>query len=202
MIGESYLASLFALDRDSFPPGQATDGAIYAIALLIGGPLFRLLMVLGKVIVSGIGFGVVGQVGTARVLYGMARDGKLPRFLAHVNRRSRVPDAAIVLVAAINLIFALALANQLLLLISMVSFGALFGFLMLHISVIVHFVVRQNSRDWLRHLVVPLIGIAIVGYMLVNMAVEAKILGLAWLAIGALTATALKLTGRRIAMPI
>ena len=47
----------------------------------------------------------------------------------------------------------------------------------------------------------PLIGIAIVTYMLVNMAVQAKILGLAWLAIGALTATALKLTGRRIAMP-
>jgi amino acid transporter len=85
MIGESYLASLFALDRDSFPPGQATDGAIYAIALLIGGPMFRLLMVLGKVIVSGIGGCLVGQVGTARVLYGMARDGKLPRFLAHVN---------------------------------------------------------------------------------------------------------------------
>jgi amino acid transporter len=132
----------------------------------------------------------------------MARDGKLPRFLAHVNRRSRVPDAAIVLVAAINLIFALALANQLLLLISMVSFGALTGFLLLHISVIVHFVVRQKSRDWLRHLVVPLIGIAIVTYMLVNMAVQAKILGLAWLAIGALTAIALKATGRRIAMPI
>jgi hypothetical protein len=49
---------------------------------------------------------------------------------------------------------------------------------------------------------VPLIGIAIVSYVLVNMAVEAKILGLAWLAIGALAAIALKLTGRRIAMPI
>ena len=73
---------------------------------------------------------------------------------------------------------------------------------MLQISVIVHFVSRQKSKDWLRHLVVPLIGIAIVSYVLVNMAVEAKILGLAWLAIGALAAIALKLTGRRIAMPI
>jgi hypothetical protein len=73
---------------------------------------------------------------------------------------------------------------------------------MLHISVIVHFVLRQKSKDWLRHLIVPLIGIAIVTYVLVNMAVEAKILGLAWLTIGAATAIALKLTGRRIAMPI
>jgi amino acid transporter len=202
MIGESYLASLFALDRVSFPPGQATDGAIYAIALLIGGPMFRLLMVLGKVIVSGIGGVLAAQVGTARVLYGMARDGKLPRFLAHVNPRSRVPDAAIVMVGAINLILGLALANQLLLLISMVSFGALTGFLMLHISVIVHFILRQKSKDWLRHLVVPIVGIAIVGYVLVNMAVEAKIAGLTWLAIGALTAIGLNLTGRRVAMRI
>ena len=113
-----------------------------------------------------------------------------------------MPDAAIVLVGGINLILGLALANQLLLLISMVSFGALTGFLMLHISVIVHFVLRQKSKDWLRHLVVPLIGIAIVSYVLVNMAVEAKIAGLAWLAIGALTVIGLKLTGRRVAMRI
>jgi hypothetical protein len=96
----------------------------------------------------------------------------------------------------------LALANQLILLISMVSFGALTGFLMLHISVIVHFVLRQKSKDWLRHLVVPLIGLAIVSYVLVNMAVAAKIAGLAWLAIGALAAIGLKLTGRRVAMPV
>jgi hypothetical protein len=42
-----------------------------------------------------------------------------------------------------------------------VNFGALFGFLMLHVAVIVHYVLRLRSRDWLRHPLMSLIGFAI-----------------------------------------
>ena len=38
---------------------------------------------------------------------------------------------------------------------SLVNFGALFGFLMLHVAVVVHYSLRCRSRDWLRHLSVP-----------------------------------------------
>jgi amino acid transporter len=202
MVVESYLATLFVLNLTSFPPGEPTDGAIYAIAVLIGGPAFRILMVLGKVLVSGIGGVLAGQVATARILYGMARDGKLPRFLAHVHAKRRVPDAAIISVAAINLVIGLAFANQLALLISMVSFGALTGFLLLHLSVSVHFVWRQKSTNWLRHFLVPLIGLATNGYVLLNMAVQAKIAGIAWLAVGLLALIGLKLAGRRVVLPV
>ena len=201
MVLESYLASLFALNRASFPPGEATDGAIYAIAALIGGPLLRLIMVLGKVLVSGIGGVLAAHVATARIVYGMARDGKLPRFLAHVHAKRRVPDAAIVSVAAINLIASLALANRLALLISMVSFGALIGFLLLHVSVIVHLTWRQKSENWLRHLVAPLIGFAVNAYVLLYMDVQAKITGVAWLTMGVLALVGLRLAGRRAVMP-
>ena len=202
MVAESYVASLFVLDLDSFPPGEPTDGAIYGIAALIGGSWFRLFMVLGKVLVSGIGGVLVGQVATARILYGMARDGKLPRFLARVDAKRKVPDGAILSVAAINLALGLALANQLPLLISMVSFGALVGFLLLHVSVIVHFIWRKKSKSWLQHLVVPLAGIAINGYVLINMAADAKIAGIAWLAVGILALVGLKLGGRRVELPV
>ena len=202
MVVESYVASLFVLDLDSFPPGEPTDGAIYGIAALIGGSWFRLFMVLGKVLVSGIGGVLVGQVATARILYGMARDGKLPRFLARVDTKRKVPDGAILSVAAINLALGLALANQLPLLISMVSFGALVGFLLLHVSVIVHFIWRKKSKSWLQHLVVPLAGIAINGYVLINMAADAKIAGIAWLAVGILALVGLKLGGRRVELPV
>ena len=73
---------------------------------------------------------------------------------------------------------------------------------MLRVSVIVHFMLRQRSRDWVQHLVVPLIGIVIVGYVLLNMAPEAKIAGLVWLAIGALALVGLKFSGRRLAIPV
>jgi amino acid transporter len=202
MVAESYLASLFVLDRSSLAPGEEADGAIYGIAALIGGPTLKVLMVVGKVLVSGLGGVLAAQVATARILFGMARDGRLPRFLAHVHATRRVPDAAIIAVAAVNLVMGLVFANQLLLLISMVAFGALTGFLLLHLSVIVHFIRRQKSRDWLQHLVVPLIGFAINFYVLINMALEAKIAGLAWLAVGILALIGLKLTGRRVTLPI
>src|SRR5262249_22259866 len=90
IVAESYLASLFGLNRTSFPPGQPADGAIYGIAALIGGPVFRIFMVVGKILVSGIGGVLLAQVATARILYGMARDGNLPRWFAHVHATRRV----------------------------------------------------------------------------------------------------------------
>ena len=84
----------------------------------------------------------------------------------------------------------------------MVSFGALVGFLLLHVSVIVHFIWRKKSKSWLQHLVVPLAGIAINGYVLINMAADAKIAGIAWLAVGILALVGLKLGGRRVELPV
>jgi hypothetical protein len=68
---------------------------------------------------------------------------------------------------------------------------------MLHLSVVVHFVWRQGSRNWLRHLVVPVIGFAINGYVLLSMATQAQVAGVAWLAAGIVALWGLKLAGRR-----
>jgi hypothetical protein len=68
---------------------------------------------------------------------------------------------------------------------SLVNFGALFGFMLLHLSVIWHYVVKGKSRNYLLHLVVPVVGFLIIGYVLVNAAPAAKIGGLVWLVVGA-----------------
>jgi amino acid transporter len=179
----TYLASLFVLGRTGFAPGIPTDAAIYGIAEQIGGPWFKLI-VSSKVLFAGTAAAAASQVATARLLFSMARDGRIPRPLAHVHPRRRIPDRAILVVGAVNLAVGLLLANQLELLASLVSFGALFGFLMLHLAVIVHYVLRQKSRDWLRHLLMPLIGSAIIASVLINMATPAKIAGIAWLVVG------------------
>jgi amino acid transporter len=180
----TYLASLFVLERTAFAPGEPTDGAIYGICETIGGPWFKFIAS-SKVLFAGAAVAAASQVATARLLFSMARDGRMPRALAHVHATRRVPDRAILLVGAINLAVGVVLANELQLLTSMVNFGALSGFLMLHASVIVHFAWRQRSRDWLRHLLAPLIGFAIIAYVLFSMALPAKIAGSAWLLIGA-----------------
>ena len=187
----TYLTSLFVLNRTAFAPGEPTDGAIYGIAGQIGGPWFK-FVASSKVLFTGTAAAAASQVATGRLLFSMARDGKLPRLLAHVHASRRVPDRAIVVVGAINLTVALILANELPLLTSMVNFGALTGFLLLHASVIVHFMWRRKSRDWLRHLLSPLIGLVIIACVLVNMATPAKVAGILWLLAGVAALLVLK----------
>lgn len=190
-IAQTYLASLFVLGQTSFPAGEATDGAIYTIAAIIGGAWFKIILSF-KFFFAGLPAALGAQVATARLLFGMARDGNLPRMLAHVHTTRKVPERAILLVGLLHLGLGLFMATRLEFLASMLNFGALTTFLMLHLSVIVHFRWMLRSKDWLRHLLVPLIGFTIIAYVLLNMAVQAKVAGVAWLMIGIALLIALK----------
>jgi hypothetical protein len=63
--------------------------------------------------------------------------------------------------------------------------------------------VRQHSRDWWRHLVVPVIGFVILAYVVVNAQVAAQTLGFVWLVVGLVVLGVLLVRGRRpdLAMP-
>jgi len=198
-VAQTYLASLFVLDRMAFKPGDEASTAFLGIARIVGGEPFRWAVSLLGVLFSGLAAALTAQAATARLIYSMARDGMLPRTLAHVGARRQAPDRAILLTAAITLGLGLFLVNQLELLTSMVNFGALSGFLALHASVVIHFMVRQKSRRWIRHLVVPVIGFAIVAYVLINAQTNAKIAGLVWMAVGLAVVIFLKISGRSAA---
>ncbi len=197
-VAQTYVASLFVLGRTSFPSGDETESAFYNIAGTIGGAPLKFLAAVPGAVLSGVAGALSAQVATARLLFGMARDGKLPRLLAYVSPKHQVPSRAIFLVAAITLALGLLLVNQLELLTSMVNFGALTGFLCVHLSVIVHFMVRRKSRRWIRHLVVPVLGFIIVAYVLINAAGPAKIAGLCWLSLGGGAFMLLKVRARRL----
>ena len=80
---------------------------------------------------------------------------------------------------------------------TLVNFGALSAFLLLHVSVVVHYVVRRKSRDYWRHLAVPVIGFAILTYVVINAQVAAQTLGFVWLLAGAVILAFLLITGRK-----
>ena len=65
-----------------------------------------------------------------------------------------------------------------------VNLGALSGFLLLHVPVIHHYVIRGRSRAWLTHLAMPLAGLAVIGYVLYEMDSAANIMGAVWIALG------------------
>lgn len=76
------------------------------------------------------------------------------------------------------------------------NFGALSGFLLLHVSVLRLFWLKGRSRRWFVHLLVPLAGIAVVGAVLSGLSPLAMTLGGAWLAAGALYGLALHRSNR------
>lgn len=200
-IAQTWLASLFLLGRTSLPAGDATNAAFYDIASLIGGYWFKFLLAVPGIFLSGVACAVTGQAATARLLYGMARDGELPRALAYVDPARKVPERAVFLVAAITLVSGLLLVDKLELLTSMVSFGALLGFLLLHFSVIAHFMWHQRSRDWLRHFAAPGAGALVIATVLWNAEDNAKIAGSIWMTAGFALFATLKVMQRPTTLP-
>ena len=85
---------------------------------------------------------------------------------------------------------------------TLVNFGALTAFLVLHVSVVWHYVVRHHSRAWWPHLIAPSIGFAILVFVVVNAEVAAQKLAFVWLAIGVVLLTLLLTTGRKAALTL
>ncbi|WP_249998905.1 APC family permease [Actinoplanes sp. M2I2] len=198
---QTWVAALLVPDA----PGLLAEGdpegtAFYDAARAAGGGWLASLTALATAIAWGFANSLVAQAATSRLLYAMARDRQMPRFLSRVNERHRVPANATLLVAAVSLVLGLYMASRddgISLLSTLVNFGAMTAFLALHVAVVVHYVVRGRSRDWWRHLVVPVIGFAILLYVVINADIAAQTLGFAWLGVGVIVLVAFYVTGRR-----
>src|SRR6202521_769594 len=169
------------------------ETAFYEIAERAGGAWLRLVTIIAVVIATAIANAMAAQAAVSRILFAMARDGKLPSILAKVHPRFKTPYVSTMAVAGISLAAGLLFAERIDDLARVVNFGALTGFVLLHLSVINHYFIRGRSGDWLRHLLCPLIGMLIIVYVLYEMDRTAKILGLGWMVIGAFYYLALTL---------
>lgn len=202
---QTWLAALLVPDPGGLLAAGDPDGtAFYDAARIAGGGWLAGLTALATAIAWGFANSLVAQAATSRLLYAMARDGQMPRLLARVNARHKVPANATLLVAGISLALGLVMATRddgITLLSTLVNFGAMTAFLALHVSVVVHYVVRNGSRDWWRHLVVPVVGFLILLYVVINAKVAAQVLGFVWLGVGVLVLLAFYATGRRPELP-
>jgi amino acid transporter len=180
--------------------GDPGGTAFYDAAAVAGGPWLATLTAIATAIAWGFANSLVAQAATSRLLFAMARDRQLPALLARVHPVRRVPVNATLLVAAVSLVLGIAMSTRddgITLLSTLVNFGALSAFLVLHVSVVVHYAVRQRSTDYWRHIAVPVIGFAILAYVVVNAQVAAQTLGFAWLVVGLVVLGILLATGRR-----
>src|SRR5271154_5313274 len=144
---------------------SSPETAFYEVAERAGGSALRLIVIIAVVIASAIANAMAAQAAVSRVLFAMARDGRLPAILARVHPRYKTPYVSTFVVAILSLLVGLFFADRIDDLGRVVNFGALTAFVLLHLSVISHYFIKERSRDWLRHLLLPLAGLLIIVYV-------------------------------------
>lgn len=182
-VTQTWLAAMLVPGTTEFGEDEVNN-AFFSIVGSISNSGWQVAFLAMNALAVGIANAVAAQSATSRLLFSMSRDGRLPRFLSHVNPRTKAPERAILLVAALTLVAGLFFVGQINLIAALVNFGALTAFLLLHLSVIAHYGIRQRSRNIGLHWVTPVLGFAIIGFVLWNADPLAKIGGLVWLVIG------------------
>ncbi|MBC3346579.1 APC family permease [Pseudomonas sp. SWRI196] len=180
---------------------KSADTAFYEIAELAAGSWLATLTAVATALAWGVAVAITSQAAVSRLLFGMARDGKLPKVLAKVHPKHNTPYLSIYLVAVLSLLICYLFIDAVDTLTSLVNFGALSGFMLLHITVINHHWRRQRSGQVIRHLICPLIGFGIVAAIMYNMGVDAQKLGLIWIAAGLVYLVVLNKFGTDTALP-
>jgi putrescine importer len=155
------------------------------IAAHMGSSLFQVIF-LAAGFAGTIASAVSSQAAVSRLMYAMGRDKMLPgKWFREINPRSRTPLFNIILVGVISLtavFFSLETAA------SFINFGALIAFSFVNLSVISHYVVKNkqlnSAKDYLRYLVVPIIGTVCMIIMWFSLDKNSWTLGMSWLIVG------------------
>ena len=158
--------------------------AAYELAAWATGPWTAVVLAWAYAGIVGLSNALPMQVGVARVVFAMGRDRQLPSALARVHPRYHTPYMGMLVTAALSLAVALYMKNRLDDLASIVNFGALSGFLFLHVSVLAYFGVKRGSAAWVKHWLVPICGIVVVLAVFSGMSALAVKVGTTWLAVG------------------
>lgn len=177
-----YLAQLVWPDYTTY---SSVDTAFFDVCGKIGGVFlndtFAAIMV-----IACLGSALTGQLGAARVLYGMGRDNALPKkFFGRLDPKHNSPTLNILLIGGLALAVAIILSYEQA--VPLLNFGAFLAFMGVNASVIAEFAVRTpagHKRNWVWDLISPLLGFAFCAVIWVFLPREAKTYGGIWCGLG------------------
>lgn len=188
-----YLAQLSWPDWNSFTAGltdpaaknNALDTAIMSVANRVGGVVLdtslSFILLLGSV-----GSGVTGQIGASRLLYGMGRDGVIPKkIFGHLSKKNSSPNYNVMIVGALAFIGAILLnyeecAN-------LINFGAFFAFMGVNIASIREYFFKsdeKNTKGFFKNFLPPAIGFIFCLVIWLNLPLKTFIVGGSWMMVG------------------
>lgn len=178
----TYLAQLVWPNFRTFP--DIATAFLDATRRVGGAGLFEAMVIL--LAVANLGSGLTGQVGAARLLFGMGRDNVLPkRFFAYLDPKRNTPTFNILLIGVFT--FAGSLGKRYDLIGELLNFGAFLGFMGVNIATIRQFYFLPQvgrTKNWFLDLVVPALGFAFCLVIWLGLGTLAKVAGGVWFAVG------------------
>jgi amino acid transporter len=175
---EVYIAQLVWPRTLAFPD---LDTAYVSVAQRVGGPILFVL-INGALLVATIGSGMASQLGAARLLYAMGKDGALPRrFFGALQPDRLVPQNNVLLIGAIVLAGALTMSYQFGA--ELLNYGALLAFMGVNISSAVLAWRSGRSTQWVP-ILLSLCGFVVCLFLWLNLGAIARWGGTVWALIG------------------
>jgi putrescine importer len=151
--------------------------------------------------VACVGSTLTAQVGAARLLYGMGRDGVLPRrTFGRLNAKTNAPAFNIVLIGLITLAGAFTLSYEHSA--EVLNFGAFLAFMGVNAAVIKTFYAERRQRNILRDVLAPAVGFLFCAAIWWSLPSLAKWIGGAWILLGVIYLTILTRGFRRPPAPL
>ena len=178
---QTYVVCLIEPDYTKYNPATALFDAC-AVAI---GEWFRIVLLVVNILAVGIANTLNAQAACSRVLYSMGRDKLLPTVLSRIHPKFKTPHIALILIGALSMICAMLFTVPELS--RLVNFGAITSFIMLNISVIWFFFVKERRRggsDIFKFLLFPVCGIFILCYVWTGFDWPTQVVGAVWLVIG------------------
>ena len=137
----AYLAQMVWPDYNTLPKDVS---AVLNISERIGGGVFRFFIFL-IMIVAGISCALAGQTSAARLMYGMGRDGVLPRkFFSYVSKKYQIPTYNLLLIGVVSLVLAFVI-KKFEIAAQVLNYGAFLGFFTVNLSVIFEYLIRNRQ---------------------------------------------------------
>ena len=184
-VAQTYIASLVQPDWQSWSPEHAENAWFYGCEM-IGGELFRNIMLIINIVAIGIANIMNAQLAASSLLYSMGRDAVIPRIFGKVHPKYQTPWVGALFIGAVALVLSLVLTMADLA--TLVNFGALASFIMLNFAVFWYFFIKEKKRysfgNIVKYLICPWLGILILGYVFTGFDVMTYALGVTWFVIG------------------
>jgi len=179
---QTYVAALIQPDWENINPATG----FFDAAAAAGGEGLRIVLLVINILAVGVANIMAAQTATARMLYGMGRDGVIPRIFAKIHPKYKTPYVGTIIVGGISCILPLVLTLSQL--VRLVNFGALSSFIFLNVAVFIFFFIKEKRRktfgDIVKFLICPICGVAILLFVFSGFESLTYIIGFSWLAVG------------------